>query len=41
MKKLGIQKIVHVDEDGNLIHSKLAELDITHVSLGNRILSKE
>jgi tRNA(Arg) A34 adenosine deaminase TadA len=40
IKKLGIRKIVYVDKDGNLTHSKVNDLNITHISLGNRILGK-
>ena len=33
-------KIVYMDKDGNLTHSKVNDLNITHISLGNRILGK-
>ncbi|MHA2082798.1 MAG: hypothetical protein ACXABD_03480 [Candidatus Thorarchaeota archaeon] len=38
MKRLGIRKLVYIDQEGNLMHTKIADLDVTHVSLGNRIL---
>ena len=40
MKRLGIKKLVYTDQAGNLLHTKTADLNITHVSLGNRILDK-
>ena len=41
MKRLGIRKIVYIDEDGDIVHTKVADLSVTHVSLGNRILNKK
>ncbi len=38
IKKLGIQKIVYVDRNGILTHAKVNALNITHISLGNRML---
>ena len=39
MKRLGIKKIVYIDEEGDIVHTKVADLNVSHVSLGNRILS--
>ena len=40
IKNLGIQKIVSINEQGEIIHSKVNELNVTHISLGNRLLGK-
>ena len=41
MKRLGIKKLVYIDQDGNLTHTKIADLNVTHISLGNRILGEK
>ena len=41
MKRLGIKKIVYIDQDGDIVHTKVADLNVTHVSLGNRILKNK
>ena len=38
MKRLGIKKIVYIDQHGDIVHTKVDDLNVTHVSLGNRIL---
>lgn len=40
IKKFGVRKIVHVNRDGELTHSRVRDLDGTHVSLGNQVLGK-
>ena len=40
LKQCGINKIVYINESGELEHGKLSCMEITHVSLGNRVLGK-
>ena len=40
IKKVGIKKIVYVNEHGELQKDKICNMTVSHVSLGNRVLGK-